>query len=908
MLFAWIDEWFKKNWLVIDYEVPLDRKPLWYNAHDAEENYGLIAYRPGSLQPRIRIDGRADDWAGVPNYLAGPDLRLKVLADEGWLHLALYFKGPVPDWAKEGFAVGIDTHGTAQGDHRLPWGLGLRSQAGLEFMVRFQGAQSAVYADAPYDLFTHHLDRPIRSVDNDAGQFVMPRTESNRARIGRDGTRYPSHQQEIGWLRRGTQDRADAEFDSRAEWREGDAGNGWSFLEARIPWGLLNVTDPSSRRVVQDEAIPGDAVGTTVTEGFRLSLVRFHTTGPDALRVTASLPEAQAGLLPLTPVYTWPTWETPTFHRVRKESFQLVKHGLLGIPDAGRALPSAPAPAVSPAAPAPEALAALLERARRDRDAGRLSAAIQAYDAMLAQVPDHETALLERAETLGWAGRYPEAHAGYLAFHRAHPARAFTADLALARLAAWQDRTSEAMNLLEPWMKQGQQQAVLDGARYLSWRARFPESLGHLRQWLSSHPGDREAILLEAQVLSWAGRNAEARAAYGRVLATQPGDREALLGLTRLALWEGDDPEARRTIDRMPPATLTQPESQLMLAQVEAAEGHTRSAWTKIRAQAAGGPVRREAGELETDLARAYGPWVELSADQTRTSEGLQMAHPGLRVRFPWRDGALSLAQTFHSSDVNGLDSRPSESRISLHYPLRPGLSATGSLSHFNGSGLDPTWGYALGVDYTPLPGLGLSLANEKGLALFTPQSVSRHTAFVTTDLGASWRFGQGHHTLRAGLGHAGFRATVLGEEQSSSRKSWLASYEYRFPVTAFDLRAGAMVRDFGYSRTLNLGFFNPESYRWTGAFTSATWRSGRTLELSMGVTAGSQTVNHAAGEFTWSYRLGTTWSPRSWPVDLSLWWNQSFAGLPVTTPIDPSTYQEHTLGISLRVRASGWM
>ena len=333
MLFSWIDEWFKKNWLVIDDEVPADRKPLWYNVEDAEENFGLIAYHPGAAGPAIRIDGKPGDWAGVPDYLVGPELRLKVLADEGWLHLGLFFKGPLPDWAKEGFAVGIDTHGIALGDHRLPWGLGLHSQAGLEFMVRFQGPRTAVYADAPYDLFTHRLERPYRSVDNDAGDFVMPMTESNRPRIGRDGTRFPGRRQEIGWLRHGTQDRTDPAFDSRSEWMEGDAGGGWSFLEARIPWGLLNVGDPSSRRVIQDTLPPGGEVGTVVTDGFRLCLVRFREKGPEALTPTDTLPRAHGGRLPLPPLFTWPGWDHPTYHRVRKQSFDLVKACLHSLPD-----------------------------------------------------------------------------------------------------------------------------------------------------------------------------------------------------------------------------------------------------------------------------------------------------------------------------------------------------------------------------------------------------------------------------------------------------------------------------------------------------------------------------------------------------------------------------------------------
>ena len=92
-----------------------------------------------------------------------------------------------------------------------------------------------------------------------------------------------------------------------------------------------------------------------------------------------------------------------------------------------------------------EPLGALLTRARQARDLGHFAEAIKAYDAMLAQVPDHETALLERSETLGWMGQYPAAKEGYLAFRKQYPARALSADLALAKLAAWQNRSSEAI-------------------------------------------------------------------------------------------------------------------------------------------------------------------------------------------------------------------------------------------------------------------------------------------------------------------------------------------------------------------------------------------------------------------------------------------------------------------------------
>lgn len=334
MLFAWIDEWFKKNWLVIDFEEPLDRKPYWYNAQDAEENYGMLGAHPGKDGPSILIDGKAEDWKDVPVYLQGQGLTLKLKADEGWLYLGIFFPGGRPDWSKEGFLVGLDTYDAKLGDHALPFGLGLKTEAGLEFVVRFQGDQSAVLVDAPYDLFTHRYARPYRSVENEAGNFVMPRTESNRQRIGRDGTVFPPRRQEIGWLRRGTQDRRDPAFDSISEWMEGPG-----FIEARIPWGLLNVTDPSSRLVVHDPQPLGDGVGTRATEGFRALLVRYQVgAGPQTV-----LPiPIEKNRIPLPPLFTWSTWQQPSFHVFRKQSFEKVKEALHSLPEAPVVHPPSP--------------------------------------------------------------------------------------------------------------------------------------------------------------------------------------------------------------------------------------------------------------------------------------------------------------------------------------------------------------------------------------------------------------------------------------------------------------------------------------------------------------------------------------------------------------------------------------
>jgi hypothetical protein len=65
-------------------------------------------------------------------------------------------------------------------------------------------------------------------------------------------------------------------------------------IELRIPWGLLNVCDPSSHRVLHQVGARGDELGTAVTDGIRLY---------------AFTPERRFD--PVT--FTWPGWDEPRY-------------------------------------------------------------------------------------------------------------------------------------------------------------------------------------------------------------------------------------------------------------------------------------------------------------------------------------------------------------------------------------------------------------------------------------------------------------------------------------------------------------------------------------------------------------------------------------------------------------------
>lgn len=340
-LFALIDEWFKKNWLVIDFEKPIERNRLWLNALDAEQNYGVIAMRAGARDSQTVIDGRRDDWRGrQPLYTRPADAPAVVAArrlDAFWVHhdeAYLYLRLDVGavDWSRARYVIGVDTYDAQRGDSRLPY-TGTRSTSRLEFAIDLAGPSAArVLVDRPYNLYrflpivgarTPALqsvyNRPFRTEPNDDGRYDTVWVTPNRRTIGRDGRVYDAQRLERNRLRHALQRET-----TLADWY---ADSSTRTIELRIPWGLLHVMDPSSRFVLF--GTDGSDPAGVQTPGFRFIVESHDPTAPQDAARRDQLPR---GPLPL---WTWPTWETPRWYAERKPQFRAMQEAFHAIPETG---------------------------------------------------------------------------------------------------------------------------------------------------------------------------------------------------------------------------------------------------------------------------------------------------------------------------------------------------------------------------------------------------------------------------------------------------------------------------------------------------------------------------------------------------------------------------------------------
>lgn len=557
-----------------------------------------------------------------------------------------------------------------------------------------------------------------------------------------------------------------------------------------------------------------------------------------------------------------------------------------------------PAPAYLQAAPAPSEaeMGQLLSQAREARNQSHWDEAIRGYDAVLAKDPWHETALFERAQTLGWAKRYTDCIAGWRLFRERAPWRAREADQNLAMMASWGRVFDVALTTLEPYVKQGERWAVLDSAKYLSWAGRYRESLARTSTWAAAHPEDQEALLMHARSLSWDGRLKEAHAAFERLVTRFPELADARMGLAQVSLWSGRVEEARKAWDQMPKDSRETPEGRLLDGQIQLAEGRRRSALLQLRPLAQlGSSVQQDAEDLIRASAEANGPTVEIGQTRTLTSEPLRMLDSSLRARLPLGDGSLGLSQVLHHSELSGAKSDAHETAANLAYPLGP-LRLSADLGRITGLGGDPAGFFRLGASWRMGHGAELSLVQARSVVVLTPQAVTQRIGIQSTDLAFSWTGFTDVLQLQGGT------ASVSA---GNRRTTWSAAYEHRWRISPVTLSAGLTSRALGYSETLPLGFWNPGRYRFHGATGGATFERGR-FAFSVDGRWGKQVTDQQAWTTGKGYGANLSWGMGRSPVTLLLGWSNSTSGLITLSVSDPSTYREQSFRWGLRV-AGPW-
>lgn len=286
--FAWLDEWFKQTWITNPLETNPGARIRWPNYTSAEQNFGLLGYTDTVATWQL-IDTCYS--CRVKSVYAQPtigDFRI-------YLDISPVFQEEDTLW------IAFDTYADDRGEVLMPTGDTLQFQS--EFLLKLVDGRAELYVMRSYDLFgiwhgTSDPDQLYRSTSSSSGDWRLVRWRNNQP------------DQDVQYI---------GNLDITASFR-GQSSRDAVVIDTneifvRIPWTLLQVSDPSQRLVIDDDR------ATTQTE--------YDTTGGIHFEVLLGNERISTANR-----VTWPTYIlVDQVVEREKLSYQIMKEGLPALPD-----------------------------------------------------------------------------------------------------------------------------------------------------------------------------------------------------------------------------------------------------------------------------------------------------------------------------------------------------------------------------------------------------------------------------------------------------------------------------------------------------------------------------------------------------------------------------------------------
>lgn len=341
LIFSWFDEWYKVSWVFQPYYHPKDRKSLWFNIRDPEENYGLVAMYPGYPGKTCTLSGNLKEWVNSETlYSKEKDIRyhsfgdggdggrtlvgVKVKRDEGFIYLALETAREI-DFSKACYIVAINVAGPDKGEYLLPFNTKLALPMGVQFLMHICGKdKSRILVQHTYDRFTNYGSGEIVSVESAQGAFIPIYFLTNRRRFNKELRKtYPARHHAVSPLRMGSLNPDRKDYYSLADFNV----NG-NLIELRIPYCLINFSDPSSKNIIWWDG----KVRSLETDGVRFIVLSYKPRKDNFnLAEETRKPYNITDMLPYPlsfekiKTYSWESWSTPLYHEYLKKSYYILK-------------------------------------------------------------------------------------------------------------------------------------------------------------------------------------------------------------------------------------------------------------------------------------------------------------------------------------------------------------------------------------------------------------------------------------------------------------------------------------------------------------------------------------------------------------------------------------------------------
>lgn len=309
-VFSWQDEWFKRTWNTM-YAVDLKRTPYWSDYQTNEQFFGLLSFDPGAETSVCYVDGDISEWTEGDVVQEQEGMTVSMKYDEKFLYFRIHKDGL--RFGEETLYLPIDTTQKTGSsycenydlffDRAADFLLVLNGETDSRLMVqeRYESLRST-YSEAERGDNTYFKEN---IPEEDSPQFenvnMILQTATSLLYYDKNAK---AETYETGLLTYGNANPDSLDFDSLADFIcEGDD------IELKLPWQILNFSDPS-RMEIHDDYYDGNYG------------VAYQTI--DTMYVGAGTAETE-GRIHLSPVPLKGWYNKVTTHERLKSSYYILQ-------------------------------------------------------------------------------------------------------------------------------------------------------------------------------------------------------------------------------------------------------------------------------------------------------------------------------------------------------------------------------------------------------------------------------------------------------------------------------------------------------------------------------------------------------------------------------------------------------
>lgn len=251
IVFSWQDEWFKRTWNTM-HLVDLKMTPFWSDYQTNEQNFGILAFDPGKEKSVCYVDGKINEWNDKDLVYSNNNYKLSKKYDERYM----YFLVQKKNFNKEKDILYLPIDTTPKSGSNYSKNFDLKFSRNADFLIVLNGVNnSRILVQQRYDvqramnLQEITFEDPFENPPAKNSPLFVPikLLLQNASRITSEKNKFYSEEYETGLLTYGNANPSSKDFNSLADFCiSGDN------IEIKIPWQLLNFSNPSKMMIHDD--------------------------------------------------------------------------------------------------------------------------------------------------------------------------------------------------------------------------------------------------------------------------------------------------------------------------------------------------------------------------------------------------------------------------------------------------------------------------------------------------------------------------------------------------------------------------------------------------------------------------------------------------------------------------------